>query len=310
MQILSGTSPTPPAAPALTPSSKLPGAPSPTPSSSTGVTNPLGTGKDALDPTASNPDWKSVWADDFPAGSVDTSKWTIRNYPAGSFNNEQECYKNDGTHTRIDGTGADSHLVLEADAQSGNSSCPYISGRLDTQGKFAVQPPTAGKPVRVEASIQLPQGGNGTWPAFWLLGQNIDSVGWPDCGEIDVMENSGLRNMSAATTQGTVHGLNNASSYGTYTLSKGSLSDGYHLLEMDWSTTGIVFSVDGHPYVDQNGNTKTISTAQLGGDQVFNQPFFILLNFAVGGDWPGKVDSSTPFPQQMNVDFVRVYQHV
>jgi beta-glucanase (GH16 family) len=267
------------------------------------------TGKDALDPTASDSNWTNVWKDDFTSGTVDTSKWTVRDYSAGEFNNEQECYKDDGTHTRIDGSNANSHLVLEANAQPGDSSCPYISGRLDTQGKYAVQPPTADKPVRVEASIQLPTGGNGTWPAFWMLGQNIDTAGWPDCGEIDIMENSGQRNMSMATTQGTVHGTNDNSDYGTYTLNSGTLSDGYHLFEMDWYTDHITFSVDGHPYVDENNQAKSIDTASRGGDQVFNQPFFILLNFAIGGDWPGNADSSTSFPQQMNVNFVRVYQH-
>jgi beta-glucanase (GH16 family) len=270
-----------------------------TSSTSTLVTNP-GTSKDALDPTASDVNWKMVWNDDFTGPTIDTSKWTVRDYPAGQFNNEQECYKDDGTHVRIDGTGASSHLVLEADQQSGDSSCPYISGRLDTQGKYAVQPPTSGKPVRVEASIQLPVGGNGIWPAFWMLGQNIDSVGWPDCGEIDIMENVPALTMS--TIQSTVHGLNNASSDQQETLPGGTFSDGYHLIAMDWYTDHIVFSVDGH-------ETSSIDTTQLGGDQVFDQPFYILLNLAVGGDWPGNADSSTPFPQQMNVAFVRVYQH-
>ncbi len=117
-----------------------------------------GSSKNALDSTASDSNWKMIWNDDFTGPTIDTSKWTVRDYPAGQFNNEQECYQDDGTHTRIDGTGANSHLVLEADKQINNSSCPYISGRLDTQGKYAVQPPTSGKPVRIEARHPTPCG--------------------------------------------------------------------------------------------------------------------------------------------------------
>lgn len=258
------------------------------------------TGKDAFDLTASDSHWTSLWRDDFGSNSVDTSKWTIRSYPAGFVNHELECYRTDSGHVSIAGSGAESHLVLKAD-QSNESGCSYISGRLDTQGKYEVPAPTSGKPMRIEASMQLPAGGNGIWPAFWMLGHNIDSVGWPNCGEIDIMESSGLRNMSAATIQATVHGLNNNSDGGRETLESGTFSDGYHLIGMDWYTDHIDFFVDGHMY-------KTVSTASRGGDAVFHQPFFIILNFAVGGDWPGNPDGTT-FPQQMNVKFVRVYQH-
>jgi len=148
------------------------------------------TGKDAFDLTTSDSQWRSVWKDDFDSGSIDTSKWTIRNYPAGFVNNELECYRTDSRHVFTTGSGADSHLELQAD-RSNESGCSYISGRLDTQGKYEVPTPRSGKPMRIEASMQLPAGGNGIWPAFWILGHNIDSVGWPNCGEIDIMENSG-----------------------------------------------------------------------------------------------------------------------
>jgi beta-glucanase (GH16 family) len=249
------------------------------------------------DPTASDSSWKNVWDEDFTTGRVDKSSWTVQNYDSGAFNNEQQCYKDDGEHTRVE----NGHLVLEAEPQGG--ACPYISGRLDTQNKYLVQPPKSGKPVRVEASIQLPQNGNGVWPAFWMLGANISSVKWPNCGEIDILENAGLRRMSAGTVQATVHGLNDQTGYGIYNLPNGaSFSGGYHIFAMDWYTDHISFSVDGHEY-------KSVETASLGGDQVFNQPYFIILNLAIGGNWPGNADSSTPFPQQMNVDFVRVYEH-
>ncbi len=114
------------------------------------------------------------------------------------------------------------------------------------------------------------------------------------------MEN--VPQLTMSTIQGTVHGLNNASGAQQETLPSGKFSDGYHLIAMDWYTDHIVFSVDGHA-------ASSIDTTQLGGDQVFNQPFFIVLNLAVGGGWPGNANSSTPFPQQMNVAFVHVYQH-
>ncbi len=283
-----------------TPVVSTPAVSTPSVSTQSGSIDVAKTGKNALDTTANDSNWNLIWNDDFNGPSLDTSKWTVRTYGSGAFNNEQECYKDDGTHVRIDGNGANSHLVLQADQQSNDSSCPYVSGRLDTQGKYAVQPPTSGKPVRVEASMQLPQGGDGIWPAFWMLGQNIDTVGWPNCGELDLMEN--VHQLGASTIQSTVHGLNNESSDQQETLSNGTFSDGYHLIAMDWYTDHMVFSVDGHA-------TESIDTTQLGGDQVFNQPFYILLNVAVGGGWPGSADSSTPFPQQMNVAFVRVYQH-
>jgi beta-glucanase (GH16 family) len=262
--------------------------------------------KSALGP--GNGTWTMIWNDNFSGGSIDTSKWTVCDkdcmknlYKDGKrINNEQECYQDDGQHTRIDGSGSDRHLVLEADQQSGNSTCPYISGRMDTQGKYLVQPPKDGHPVRVEANIQLPPGGAGTWPAFWMLGQNISdpSVGWPNCGEIDIMENIGWANM----IQGTIHGLNDSSQYEQYTLpGDKKFSDAYHLFAVDWYTDHIDLLVDGNVY-------KSIDTSQLGGDQVFNQPFYILLNFAVGGDWPGSPNDATVFPQQMNVSSVSVYQ--
>lgn len=261
--------------------------------------SPVSTEEDTGE-TPPDPEWDVLWFEDFSTGSIDTSKWSVREHPAGWVNNEQQCYRNDGKHARVEQNGGRSYLVLEAERGSGN--CPYISGRMDTQGKYLVQPPTGNQPVRIEANIQLPQGGYGIWPAFWMLGENISTVGWPDCGEIDILEQPGLKVMPLNTIQGTIHGLNDKTDGGRYSLPSGDFRDGYHIFGVDWYTDRLVLTVDGNEY-------KTVMTGPLGGDQVFNQSFFLILNFAVGGNWPGGVHDSTSFPQQMNVDFVRVSRY-
>src|SRR6478735_7230969 len=197
----------------------------------------------------------------------------------------------------FDGAG---HLVITARKENpGNyqcwyGRCEYTSARLNTSGKFST---TYG---RVEARMKIPRG-QGIWPAFWMLGSDIGSVGWPNSGEIDIMENVGFE---PGTVHGTLHGPGYSGSGGIgagYTLPGGAaFADDFHTFAVDWAPDSITWSVDGTVY-------QTRTPADLNGnDWVFDKPFFLILNLAVGGYWPGDPDGSTAFPQQLVVDYVRV----
>ncbi|HZV60488.1 MAG TPA: glycoside hydrolase family 16 protein, partial [Candidatus Eremiobacteraceae bacterium] len=174
----------------------------------------------------------------------------------------------------------------------------YTSARLKTQELFAQAY------GRFEARIKIPKG-QGIWPAFWMLGNDIGTVGWPKCGEIDIMENIGKE-------PGSVHGsLHRPSTTGptsdltsTFTLPAGqSFSDDFHLYAVEWEPGVVRFYVDANLYATFNS-----SQWPAGGKWVFDHPFFIILNVAVGGDWPGPPDATSTFPQTMLVDYVRVYK--
>jgi beta-glucanase (GH16 family) len=155
---------------------------------------------------------------------------------------------------------------------------------------------------RMEARIKIPRG-KGLWPAFWMLGANIDSVNWPTCGEIDIMENIGSE---PGTVHGTLHGPGYSGSQGIggpYTLPAGAaVADDFHIFAVEWQTNLVQWFVDGQPYF-----SVTPANIPSGTTWVFTGPQFILLNVAVGGDWPGSPDGTTTFPQRMTVDYVRVY---
>ena len=171
----------------------------------------------------------------------------------------------------------------------------YTSARLKTQGRFEQMY------GRFEARLQVPRE-QGLWPAFWMLGADIDQVGWPACGEIDVMENIGKE---PAIIWGSIHGpgYTGASGVGSsYALPSGKFADDFHLFAVEWETNVVRFYVDNNLY-----ETRTPADLPSGGTWVFDHPFFILLNVAVGGDWPGSPDNNTQFPQSMVVDYVRVY---
>lgn len=190
----------------------------------------------------------------------------------------------------MDGQG---HLAITALVGSG--SCPYTSARLQTDGLFQT---TYGE---LEANIQLPAG-QGLWPAFWAMGTDYPSVGWPQCGEIDVMENLGS---DPFTVYGSIHGPSaqpNGYGHTTSYRSPVSLAGGFHTYAVTWTPTSITYSVDGVGYA-----TYTASTLGFGQSWVFNQPFYLLLNLAVGGSWPGSPNGATRFPATMLVNWVRVY---
>jgi beta-glucanase (GH16 family) len=154
----------------------------------------------------------------------------------------------------------------------------------------------------MEARIKIPCG-QGLWPAFWMLGTDMDRVGWPRCGEIDIMENIGRE---PSTVHGTIHGpgYSGRRSIGApYQFAADlKVSDDFHIFAVEWTTNSIRWFVDQHAYF-------TVTPAALPAESqwVFNQPHFLLLNLAVGGRWPGKPDNRTTFPQRMLVDYVRVY---
>ncbi len=240
-----------------------------------------------------------VFSDGFsgPAGTAPSSAdWSFDTGGGGWGNNELECYTSNPGNASLDGQG---HLAITAKREtyaSRTASCAYTSARMKTQGTFST---TYG---RIEARIRLPAG-RGLWPAFWALGDDIESAGWPGSGEIDVMESLGD---DPSTVYGSIHGpqAGQARGYGISSAyhAATSLADGFHTYRVSWSPSALVFSVDGQAYAKR-------TPAQLSGAQrwVFNKPFFLMLNLAVGGSWPGSPDAATRFPATMLVDWVRVY---
>ncbi len=244
-----------------------------------------------------NGDWKLVWSDEFnqPDGSLpDPAKWSFETGGNGWGNNEMEYYTARTNNARIE----DGKLVIEAKKESYGGKT-ITSARLLTKGKYSC---TYG---RIEARIQIPRG-QGIWPAFWMMGTNIDSVAWPACGEIDIMENIGKE---PGTVHGTVHGPGYSGAHGIggpFTLPGGAaLASDFHVYGIEWSTNRIDWYLDGQTYF-------SITPARLpqGAAWAFDQSKFVLFNLAVGGGWPGYPDATTTFPQRMVVDYVRVYQKV
>jgi beta-glucanase (GH16 family) len=251
---------------------------------------------------ATPPQWQLVWSDEFngPNGSPpDPANWTYDIGGGGWGNQELETYTNRPVNVRVE----DSDLVITAleENYTGPDAItrPYTSARLKTQGLFSQ---AYGK---FEARIRIPSG-QGLWPAFWMLGSNFGQVPWPSPGEIDIMENIGKE---PSTVHATVHGPGYSGDNGisaSFTLPNGGrFADDFHVFSLEWEPAEIRFYVDDTLY-------KTVSPSELpaGADWVFDHPFFIILNVAVGGDWPGNPDSTTVFPQTMLVDYVRVYKDV
>jgi beta-glucanase (GH16 family) len=249
------------------------------------------------------PTWQLVWSDEFdgPSGSsFDATKWVAELGGNGWGNQEREYYTTRPENIALDGSG---HLVITARAEPANTTdscwygtCRYTSARIKTKGLFAQ---TYG---RFEARIRIPRG-QGLWPAFWMLGDNIDAVGWPKSGEIDIMENIGRE---PNIVHGTMHGPGYSGAAGIggpSTLATGAFADDFHTYAVEWMPGLITWYVDDTKYF-QVTPTSIPSTATW----VFDHPFFLLLNVAVGGGWPNDPDATTTFPQQMVVDYVRVYK--
>ncbi|MFF4157131.1 family 16 glycosylhydrolase [Streptomyces sp. NPDC001678] len=252
-------------------------------------------------------EWRLVWSDEFrgPARHrPDRAKWSFdRGGEPQWGNHEWQYYTDRPGNVSLDGHGnlavtARHERVREVRGKKcGFGPCDITSGRLTTKGKFARAY------GRFEARIKIPKG-QGLWPAFWMLGANVDKVTWPGNGEIDVMEALGRQ---PNTVHGTIHGpgyvaqgIENHTTLGR----GGSLADGFHTYRVDWMPGKVTWYLDGKPY-----GTACAGQLKHGQKWVFDHPHYLLLNLAVGGDWPGPPDRSTPFPARMLVDYVRVYEH-
>jgi beta-glucanase (GH16 family) len=238
--------------------------------------------------------WQLSWSDEFNGdGPPDRGKWVYDLGGSGWGNNELESYT-DRPENVVRRGGM---LVITARKEtfrgSDGTERPYTSARLKTQGTFSQ---AYGK---FEARMRIPRG-QGIWPAFWLLGDNISSVGWPTCGEIDIMENIGKE---PNTVHGTMHGPGYSGGQAIGASFGGPVfADDFHTFTVEWEPNVIRWYVDGTLY-----ETRTPADLPAGAKWVFDAPMFILVNLAVGGDWPGNPDGTTSFPQELLVDYVRVY---
>ncbi len=241
-----------------------------------------------------------VWKDEFtqPDGSrPDPSKWTYDLGGNGWGNQELESYTDRAENAHIEKGNLVITAKIEKFTDANGVTRDYTSARLKTLGLFTQ---TYG---RFEARIKIPEG-QGMWPAFWMLGEDIPTVDWPKCGEIDIMENVGKE---PGTVHGSLHGPSSTAATSDltqiFTLPGGqNLGADFHLYAVEWEPTEVRFYLDSHLYA-----TLEKSQWPAGGTWAFDHPFFLLLNLAVGGNWPGPPDASTKFPQTMLVDYVRVY---
>lgn len=247
--------------------------------------------------------WRLTWSDEFngrDGTAPDPAKWKA--IVGGGSGEELEYYTDRPENVHLE----HGNLVLTARKEDYRSpygrKAGYTSGRVETRGKFEQ------KYGRFEARIKLPKG-QGIWPAFWMLGANMsgpgsgfDSVKWPACGEIDIMESIGRL---PSTVFGTLHGPNylGGEVQGKYELpARHAFSEDFHLFAIEWEPAVVRFYVDEHLYA-----TETPQTLPAGDRWIFDHPYYLILNLAVGGHWPGPPDATTGFPQQMLVDYVRVY---
>jgi beta-glucanase (GH16 family) len=239
--------------------------------------------------------WTLTWSDEFngPAGAIDATKWSfdVGTGTNGWGNGELEYYTNRLSNVTLDGNGA-LEIIARQEAFMGRN---YTSGRINSAGKFSQAY------GRFEARIQIAQG-QGIWPAFWILGDNIGSVGWPQCGELDIQETVGP---TPAVNHGSAHGPGYSGGNpltGTYKLPAGALSDGYHVYAIEWEPNVVRWYVDDNLY-----ETRTPADVPAGKVWVYDHPFFVIFNLAVGGNFPGAPNASTVFPQTTKVDYLRVY---
>jgi len=242
-----------------------------------------------------------VWSDEFsgPAGSApDSSSWTPVTGGDGFGNQELECYTSSRDNSALDGKG---FLVISARKTPGHACSDgrvndYTSARLTTKSLREFTHGTLTMRAKVPTGV-------GIWPAFWALGSNHDTAGWPFCGEIDVTEVLGRQN---TLDHGSVHGPKSDgtpfSLTGTATAAQ-DLGQDFHVYAVSWTADRVSFSLDDHEFY-----AVTKADLERVGEWVFDQPFYLLLNVAVGGTWPGSPSDVTTWPQQMVVDYVRVYQ--
>jgi beta-glucanase (GH16 family) len=252
---------------------------------------PILTAEDGYYTPGEYPSMKLAWGDEFDGTALNSASWTheIGNGCSvgicGWGNNESQVYT-DKTENLIVDNGK---LVITARQEVGGG---YTSARIKTENKREL------KFGRIDVRAKLPKG-QGLWPAIWMLGENIDIVGWPTCGEIDIME---LRGGSPATVDGTVHYNSDGYKYNSSstTLSSGDFSEKFHVFSIVWDLNTITWYVDNKEF--KRFNNSNIASWP------FNKPFFFIMNVAVGGNYGGPPNETTVFPQQMTVDYIRVFQ--
>lgn len=242
-------------------------------------------------------DWKLAWADEFETDTIDVNNWNFQVVEAGHFNDEWQRYTNSNNNAYINNNCLVIKAVHESDVHGMDQ---YTSARLHTANK------RSWKYGKVTARIKLPQG-EGIWPAFWMLGANIDENGgdtpWPQSGEIDILELYGSKD--DAVIEANAHYANAFGSHAnmgaaSFKLKQGKFSDSFHIFELEWDANRMAWLVDGHQFASMPITTNELSE--------FHKDFFILLNIAVGGSHAGRPNANTRFPQYMYVDWVRVYK--
>ncbi len=246
--------------------------------------------------------WELVWNDEFDGDAIDDQKWNKLLWRPGWVNNELQAYTDRDTNVFVQ----DGNLVIQALIEPGffgtdytgtSYTADYTSGRLNTAGKGEW---TYG---RFDTRAKLPKG-IGSWPAIWMLGSNISAVGWPHCGEIDIMEHVGFDegNIHASIHTTDYNHVNGTQKSGQVIIP--TATDSFHVYSLEWDSTYIRYLVDDEPYFfiynDSNGDEDKWP---------FNKPQYIILNLAVGGDWGGAQGiDPTVFPMEMKVDYVRVFE--
>jgi beta-glucanase (GH16 family) len=243
-------------------------------------------------PTPAGTCWNLVWSDEFNGTTIDPSNWNFETGCSGWGNSELENYTSNTANAYVSG----GNLVINS-VNTGGGSCGYTSARMTTKNKVHF---TYG---RIEARIKAPYG-QGIWPAFWMLGSDIDTTPWPACGELDIFEMIGGGSGKDNFNYGTAHWDNAGhASYGNSisTVWPEKLADNFHVYAIEWNSTQLKWYFDGVLY-------NTLNTNGASMEEFTGKDFYILLNIAVGGTWPGNPDGTTVFPQQMFVDYVRWYQ--
>ena len=256
--------------------------------------------------TPSTTTWTLVWSDEFDgvAGArIDGTKWGYdttdgcNQENCGWGNNEKEYYSDAPDNIALNGRGQ--LMIVARRAPAGLTcyygACRYTSAKVTTRGKMLAAP------GRVEARIKLPAG-QGLWPAFWMLGQNVAVTGWPAGGEIDIMENKGSEpTISSSAVHGPGYSGDTPFAH-RKKLDAGSFSNDFHTFAVEWDSLHVQFFVDGISHY-----AITREEVERYGKSILDQPFFLILNLAVGGHFDGDPQSDAIFPATMLVDYVRVY---
>ena len=252
--------------------------------------------------TIENEDWNQVWSDEFNQEELDLTKWNKLKWRPGWVNNELQAYTERDTNIFLE----DGFLVLQGlvepgyygtDYMGSEYNSDYTSGRINTDNKVS------SIYGRFDVRAKLPKG-KGTWPAIWMLGESISTVGWPNCGEIDIMEHVGFED---GMIHGSIHTeeynhMSNTQKSGSKFLS--TATDSFHVYSLEWSPFYLRYLIDNEPYFfvynDSDGDI---------GKWPFDEPHYIILNLAIGGDWGGAQGvSPSAFPMRMLVDYVRVFE--